>query len=163
MSLTPRLDDQAVLIMKTVPSSDDLAARYREVRATTERLCAPLETEDYVVQSMPDASPAKWHLAHTTWFFETFVLAAGSPTAGRAIAEVRLPLQFLLQRPRRADRPGRAAGCSRGRRSPRSTATARRSTRGCADSLGPADEPTLAAARARSSCSGCTTSSSTRS
>ena len=52
-----------------------LAARYREVRGFTERLCQPLETEDYVVQSMPDASPAKWHLGHTTWFFETFLLS----------------------------------------------------------------------------------------
>lgn len=52
-----------------------LAARYREVRGFTERLCQPLETEDYVVQSMPDASPAKWHLGHTTWFFEAFVLS----------------------------------------------------------------------------------------
>ena len=52
-----------------------LLRRYREVRAHTERLCEPLATEDYVAQSMPDASPAKWHLAHTTWFFETFVLA----------------------------------------------------------------------------------------
>ncbi len=51
-----------------------LAERYGRVRAATERLCAPLATEDYVVQSMPDASPVKWHLAHTTWFFETFVL-----------------------------------------------------------------------------------------
>jgi ergothioneine biosynthesis protein EgtB len=51
--------------------------RYREVRAFTEELCAPLETEDYVIQSMPDASPAKWHLAHTSWFFQTFVLKAG--------------------------------------------------------------------------------------
>src|SRR5436309_3389201 len=58
----------------TLPPHADLAARYREVRGTTEALCAPLETEDYVVQSMPDASPAKWHLAHTSWFFETFVL-----------------------------------------------------------------------------------------
>jgi ergothioneine biosynthesis protein EgtB len=51
-----------------------LAARYQEVRRVTETLCAPLETEDYVVQAMPDASPAKWHLAHTSWFFETLVL-----------------------------------------------------------------------------------------
>ncbi len=50
-------------------------ARYRAVRAQTESLCAPLAIEDYVIQSMEDASPARWHLAHTTWFFETFVLA----------------------------------------------------------------------------------------
>ncbi|AMN47955.1 hypothetical protein ACG33_12780 [Steroidobacter denitrificans] len=48
--------------------------RYRHVRATTLQLCEPLEVEDYVVQSMPDASPAKWHLAHTSWFFEQFLL-----------------------------------------------------------------------------------------
>jgi len=52
----------------------DLRARFDEVRARTEALCAPLEPEDCVLQSMPDASPARWHLAHTTWFFETFVL-----------------------------------------------------------------------------------------
>ncbi len=51
-----------------------LAERYRQVRQWTEQLCSPLETEDYVIQSMPDASPARWHLAHTTWFFETFAL-----------------------------------------------------------------------------------------
>lgn len=51
--------------------------RYRRTRAFTETLCAPLETEDYVIQSMPDASPAKWHLAHTSWFFQTFVLKPG--------------------------------------------------------------------------------------
>jgi ergothioneine biosynthesis protein EgtB len=51
-----------------------LAARYRAVRAQTERLCEPLCTEDFVVQSMPDVSPTKWHVAHVTWFFETFVL-----------------------------------------------------------------------------------------
>jgi ergothioneine biosynthesis protein EgtB len=51
-----------------------LAARYDAVRARTLALCAGLEPEDFVVQSMPDASPAKWHLAHTTWFFEHFVL-----------------------------------------------------------------------------------------
>ena len=51
-----------------------LISEYLQVRQQTERLCEPLATEDYVVQSMVDVSPAKWHLAHTTWFFETFLL-----------------------------------------------------------------------------------------
>jgi ergothioneine biosynthesis protein EgtB len=55
-----------------VPSS--LLERYRAVRATTEMLVEPLQVEDMVVQAMPDTSPTRWHLAHTTWFFETFVL-----------------------------------------------------------------------------------------
>src|SRR5207302_10965249 len=67
---------------RTVPPRQSLAARFRAVRATTEQLCAPLETEDYVVQSMPDASPAKWHLAHTSWFFETFLLKPAAADAG---------------------------------------------------------------------------------
>ena len=50
------------------------AAAYADVRARTESLCAPLETDDYQVQSVIDASPPKWHLAHVTWFFETFLL-----------------------------------------------------------------------------------------
>jgi ergothioneine biosynthesis protein EgtB len=53
-----------------------LADAYTLVRRQTERLCEPLAAEDYVVQSMADASPVKWHLAHTSWFFETFVLAS---------------------------------------------------------------------------------------
>ncbi|MEO7734805.1 MAG: ergothioneine biosynthesis protein EgtB [Kofleriaceae bacterium] len=52
-----------------------LAARFAAVRQRTRELCAPLSPEDHVVQPMADASPAKWHLAHTTWFFETFVVA----------------------------------------------------------------------------------------
>ncbi len=56
-------------------SAEILLARYRAVRATSMVLAAPLSAEDAMVQSMPDASPAKWHLAHTTWFFERFVLA----------------------------------------------------------------------------------------
>ncbi|HYC56574.1 MAG TPA: ergothioneine biosynthesis protein EgtB [Candidatus Binatia bacterium] len=53
-----------------------LRSAYASVRARSLELVAPLSEEDAVVQSMPEASPAKWHLAHTTWFFETFVLAA---------------------------------------------------------------------------------------
>jgi len=55
-------------------NAKSILERYKQVRKFSEKLCAPLETEDYVIQSMPDMSPTKWHLAHTSWFFETFVL-----------------------------------------------------------------------------------------
>ena len=63
----------------TITPVAGLAARLAAVRAFTEGLCATLEPEDFVVQSMPDASPVKWHLGHTTWFFETFLLAPRIP------------------------------------------------------------------------------------
>jgi ergothioneine biosynthesis protein EgtB len=59
--------------------ADSLLLRYRAVRAATERLCEPLEPEDYQLQPAPEASPAKWHLAHTSWFFETFLLGSHVP------------------------------------------------------------------------------------
>lgn len=51
-----------------------LSDKYREVRKRTEQICAPLQAEDYVVQPVVDVSPPKWHLGHTSWFFETFIL-----------------------------------------------------------------------------------------
>lgn len=57
----------------------DLRDRYQQVRQLSQFICQPLAIEDYVIQSMPDVSPPKWHLAHTTWFFETFLLCPYLP------------------------------------------------------------------------------------
>lgn len=56
-----------------------LLDRYQQVRQVSEKICQPLAIEDYTIQSMPDVSPPKWHLAHTTWFFETFLLVPYLP------------------------------------------------------------------------------------
>jgi len=60
-------------------SPESLSARYQRVRSATVYLCRGLKTDDFVVQSMPDVSPTKWHLAHITWFFENFVLKPNLP------------------------------------------------------------------------------------
>ncbi len=62
----------------------EIIESYKKVRQFTHTLAEPLEIEDYVVQSMPDVSPTKWHLAHTSWFFETFVLS-------KALTEYKSP------------------------------------------------------------------------
>jgi ergothioneine biosynthesis protein EgtB len=69
-----------------------LADRYRAVRSLSEALAAPLSDADATVQSMPDASPAKWHLAHTAWFFETFVLRDHLP--GYRLFDAAWPFLF---------------------------------------------------------------------
>ena len=68
-------------IITTIPSlsRQTLVEQYRRVRSFSEQLCRPLVTEDYVIQSMPDVSPTKWHLAHVTWFWETFLLSPARP------------------------------------------------------------------------------------
>ena len=67
--------------MLSTPSiaTTSLLMQYKQVRQVSDRICKPLELEDYVIQSMPDVSPPKWHLAHTTWFFETFLLVPHLP------------------------------------------------------------------------------------
>ena len=74
------------------PTPEALVARYAAVRALSEALVAPLSDADATVQSMEDASPAKWHLAHTTWFFETFVLR--DFVAGYVLHDERFPFLF---------------------------------------------------------------------
>jgi ergothioneine biosynthesis protein EgtB len=66
-------------VPRTVTARSPLLRRYQEIRGTSIELSQPYSAEDQMLQSMPDASPVKWHLAHTTWFFETFILAAQIP------------------------------------------------------------------------------------
>src|SRR5438067_9242963 len=61
------------------PFTNSLAASFDQVRQRSLHLAEPLSPEDCCAQSMPDASPVKWHLAHTTWFFETFILEPREP------------------------------------------------------------------------------------
>ena len=64
----------------TIVSKSSLRERFSEVRHTSLRITDRLSPEDQMLQSMPDASPTKWHLAHTTWFFETFILQSYQPS-----------------------------------------------------------------------------------
>jgi ergothioneine biosynthesis protein EgtB len=65
---------QAVWGLKSFGGEGALAARYDRVRGLSERICAPLAVDDYQLQSIVETSPPKWHLAHVSWFFETFLL-----------------------------------------------------------------------------------------
>jgi ergothioneine biosynthesis protein EgtB len=85
-----QLEPPATVVQSSPPQRNraaELVARYRQIRGFSERLCETLEPEDFVVQSMPDVSPTKWHLAHTSWFFETFVLKVWMPEYQTAVPE----------------------------------------------------------------------------
>ncbi|MBI0475712.1 ergothioneine biosynthesis protein EgtB [Sphingomonas sp. MA1305] len=79
-------------MLNVAPVAAPLADRFAKVRALSLALAAPLSDADATVQSMPDASPTKWHLAHTTWFFETFVLR--DHVAGYRLHDERWPFLF---------------------------------------------------------------------
>ncbi len=93
--MPPPIPVQQMPLARDNPPADSpsaLSEWYAQVRGRSLALCAPLAPEDTVVQSMPDASPTKWHLAHTTWFFERFVLGRG----GEAAAPLHPEWHFLF-------------------------------------------------------------------
>ena len=115
-----RSRDEADTTFAGDPARDRWRDAFRDVRRETERRAAPLSPEDQQVQSMPDASPTKWHRAHTTWFLEQFLLLPHLPGYQRVRRALRLSVQLVLRRRRPAPcaaaaaasitRPGLRAG-----------------------------------------------------
>src|SRR5690606_19373349 len=95
MKLDGKLGEISLLQSNTLadePIAPDLAARFLSTRALSEALAAPLSEADATLQSMEDASPVKWHLAHMTWFWETFLLRDHKP--GYSLHDERWPFLF---------------------------------------------------------------------
>ena len=133
----------------SAPDRARAAERFAQVRAHSLHLASTLTAEDQCVQSMPDASPTKWHLAHTSWFFEAVVLGPHAPATAPSIRRSRASSTPTTSRWGRATR-GRSAACSRGPRWTRSMRTARMSMRPCsASSLRPTSAPGRRRAAAR--------------
>ncbi len=110
------------------PSRDDIEALFRDIRARSVALVAPLTAEDQCIQSMADVSPTKWHLAHTSWFFETFIL---KPFGG-GYGEFHPDYDYLfnsITKPSGPGTKGRSGGCCRGHRWKTSTPTVATSRR----------------------------------
>ena len=104
---------------------------FQRVRDFTEALSAPLSPEDQVVQSMPDVSPTKWHRAHTTWFFETFLLGPRVATYTPFDPAFAYLFNSYYEGVGPASPPRPSAGCSRVRASPMSRTTGSTSTTRC--------------------------------
>jgi hypothetical protein len=103
-------------------------ARFEAVRQDSEALAANLSPEDQTIQSMPDVSPTKWHLAHTSWFFETFILGPHDP----AYRPFDPAFTYLFNSYYEAvGTRGPSADCCRGRRSTRSPPIATMSRQRC--------------------------------
>src|ERR1700694_4220830 len=90
-AVAPRLERGEISVNSKASRQFWLDA-FRKVRVETERRSAPLSPEDQVIQSMPDTSPTKWHRAHVTWFFETFLLVPYAPDY--KIFDERFPFLF---------------------------------------------------------------------
>ncbi len=91
-------------------AAPSLSERYAATRHLSEALAGPLSEADATLQSMADASPAKWHLAHTTWFFETFLLR--DRLAGYRLYDERWPFLFDSYYEAEGERTMRCSACS---------------------------------------------------